>query len=567
VRLTHRAEDATEPGGLVESGPRSESAIGAGTEERGAEAERTPESPAVAEAARGGTEGDTPPLRSDEPRGSAASDAPGSEDEGDTAPALEREAVPAEFELTSNPPYEPPFVDEVPDPVTPYEQRASETIRVTDLPPVDQLRGRVLANRYLAEEVAEKSALSLSYRAYHLALDRAITVRILPRGLACGDEACQDVRSVAGAASALGHPNVAVCLDFGVLSDGWPFIVTEHFEGRTLGLILAEEGKLLLRRVLHVGKQLAFGLSAAHDAGLIHGMLNPDNVLIIEPGTPAEVATILGFGVINARGRDPGPPRNSVFGVPFYLSPEHVNEVPLGPPADIYSLGIILYEMITGRPPFMDGGFTAVAEQHLGKDAEPPSSRLNAPGALAKALDAIVERCLRKDPAQRYQNTAELVDDLERLEAAAARTKRRPMPEVKRPTATIHAPHPRADSPAPPGAKVIVHDEDEQTPQSGGVRASARKSTPPASKTVAPRKGPKPARISVDQATIKISAVDRERLLSRRPGSRPGSSWQSGGLAARARELVDSIQQGLAWLAGAIRRLVAAANRRDDSRG
>ncbi len=570
--MTHRAEDVTEPGDLTEAlvdvEPSAESAMSAEVEpERDPEAERTPEAPVVA-AAAGSSPGSSPPPAAGESAAAFPSE-PANPEEGDAAPSLEHESVPAEFELNSSPPFEPPYVDEVPDPVTPYEQRASETIRVTDLPPVDQLRGRVLANRYLAEEVAEKSALSLSYRAYHLALDRAITVRILPRGLACADDACQDVRSVAGAASALGHPNVAACLDFGVLSDGWPFVVTEHFEGRTLGLILAEEGKLLLRRVLHVGKQLAAGLSAAHSAGLVHGMFNPDNVLIIEPGTPAEVATILGFGVIKTQGREPGPPRSAAFGVPFYLSPEHVNEVPLGASSDIYSLGIVLYEMITGRPPFTDGGFTAVAEQHLGKDADPPSARLNAPGSLAKALDALVERCLRKDPAQRYQNAAELADDLERLEAAAARSKRRPMPEVKRPTATIHAPHPRAESPAPPGAKVIVHDDAEQTPESGGVRAHTRKSTPPVAKTIAPRSGVKPGRISVDQATIKISAVDRERLLSRRPGAGRPSLWQGlgGGLGARARDLVDSIQHGFAWLAGAIRRLVAAANRRDDSQG
>ncbi|HKO94757.1 MAG TPA: protein kinase, partial [Polyangiaceae bacterium] len=363
---------------------------------------------------------DLPPEPTPSAAGSAADEAP---------------AVPVDSARSA--PFAPPWVDEVPDPVTPYEQRVSETIKLADLPPVDQVRGHVLANRYLAEELAEQSAASLSYRAYHLALDRAVTLRILPRGLACSDELCQEVRRVARVASLLNHPNIASTLDFGVTSDGWPFVVTEHFQGRTLALLLAEEGKFVLRRVLHIGKQLATGLSAAHQAGVVHGFISPDNVLVVEPGTSAEVAIILGFGVSSARGPTPAPPRSGVFGVPFYVSPEQASCRPLDARSDIYSVGVLLYELMTGAPPFSDGDFAAVLCQHLDDDAESPSTRLKSPGPLAKAMDAIVERCLRKEPEQRYQTMAELADDLIRLEAAAARTKRRPMPEIQRPTTTI----------------------------------------------------------------------------------------------------------------------------------
>jgi serine/threonine protein kinase len=483
-----------------------------------------------------------------------------------------------------------PWVDEVPDPVTPYEQRNSDTIKVADLPPVEQLRGRVLANRYLAEEVAEHSAFSISYRAYHLALDRAVTVRVLLRGLACSDEACQEVRRVAAAATALDHPHVASTLDFGILSDGWPFVVTEHFQGSTLARILSGDGKFVLRRVLHIGKQVAQGLSAAHEKGILHGLLCPDNVLVADPGSSAEVAKILGFGISKARGAVPGPPRSGVFGVPFYVSPEQAACRAIDVRSDVYSLGVILYELMTGAPPFSDGDFAGVLCQHLDDDAPPPSSRLSAPGALAKALDAIIERCLRKEPEKRYQTAAELADDLVRLEAAAARTKRRPMPEVQKPTTTIHSPHPKAEAPEAPGAKVIVHDDvdDPVSPEApevsarrsspsltrsspaaaSGVTSKPSASKPPASKPSAPPsasaassgKAPsyapvtpvpparaplaKPPRVRVDQATIKISAVDRERLLQERPSS-PNSSW-------------------LGSVVAAIRRLIAADGRNGD---
>jgi serine/threonine-protein kinase len=355
------------------------------------------------------------------------------------------------------------------------------------------------------------------------------------------------------------------------LSDGWPYVVTEHFQG-----------KFVLRRVLHVGKQLAAGLSAAHDAGLIHGLFSPDNVLVIEPGTPAEVPTILGFGISRARGVSPGPPRSGVFGVPFYVSPEQAACRPLDARSDVYSLGVLLYELMTGVPPFSDGDFAGVLCQHLDDEAAPPSSRLRAPGALAKAMDAIIQRCLRKDPAKRYQTAAELRDDLVRLEAAAARTKRRPMPEVQRPTTTIHSPAPKAEGTAAPGAKVIVHGDSEDTPtssprvaESSSDRSAAARSSPrpPAAdggmslgaraQAGLARSGPRPPR--VDQATIKISAVDRELILAQRASVLAMRRGTSGGLQGLRNAFVLWARRGGAWLSGVVRRFTASGTRGNDS--
>ncbi|HVZ32980.1 MAG TPA: serine/threonine-protein kinase, partial [Polyangiaceae bacterium] len=268
-------------------------------------------------------------------------------------------------ERASAPGFHAPWVDEVPDAVTPYEQRHSETVKLAELPPVELLRGRVVANRYLVEEFAERTPAGVSYRAYHLALDRAVTVRVLPRGLACSDELCQEVRRVARLATELEHPHIAGTLDFGVTNDGWPFLVSEHYSGRTLAALLADEGKFVLRRVLHIGKHVAAALAAAHQAGLTHGLLTPDNVMVIEPGTSAEVGMLLGFGVSAARGVTPAPPRSGVFGVPFYVSPEQASCKATDARSDLYSVGVILYELMTGVPPFVEGDFAAVLCQHL----------------------------------------------------------------------------------------------------------------------------------------------------------------------------------------------------------
>jgi serine/threonine-protein kinase len=168
---------------------------------------------------------------------------------------------------------------------------------------------------------------------------------------------------------------------------------------------------------------------------------------------------ILGFGLLHAAGGQLTPPSSGVFGVPFYVSPEQAACRPCDERTDLYALGAVLYELMTGSPPFTGGDFAAVLCQHLDDEPEPPSVQLDLTTGIARGLDDVVLRCLAKDPEQRYASAAELADALVALEQSVGTGKRRPMPEVARPTATIHSPAPRVDSNSPGGPKVIVSAE------------------------------------------------------------------------------------------------------------
>jgi serine/threonine-protein kinase len=374
-----------------------------------------------------------------------------------------------------------PWIDEEADPVTPHDRGRASPLQTADLPLAEDLRGRVLANRFLAEEVAEQSAASITYSAYHLALDSPVTVQVLPRGLACFGEAAELVRQTAVSASMIGSAHIARTLDFGVFGGkdpgtvgGWPYWVLEHIEGKSLARLLNEEAKLGLRRVLALAKQLATGLAAAHAAGIVHGHLKPDCLIVVDAGSRAEVVRILGFGLMHASGGQLAPPSSSVFGVPFYVSPEQAACRACDERTDIYALGAILYELMTGRPPFTGGDFAAVLCSHLDDDPESPAGLLDLTTGIARGLDEIVLRCLAKDPEQRFASAAELVDALVSLEQSLGSTKRRPMPEIARPTAMIHSPAPRAESNAPPAPKVIVSAELEAEALPGAPASAKR---------------------------------------------------------------------------------------------
>jgi Protein kinase domain/TIR domain len=250
------------------------------------------------------------------------------------------------------------------------------------------------------------------------------------------------------AIAALSHPNVVGVYDVGV-QDGTAFLVEEHVGGRTLREVLRAEGPPPPWRAAALASQVAAALAAAHDHGLVHGNLAPSSIMV----TPDWQAKVTGFAVAAAAAAaGEAAPAGEAVEVAQYLSPEQVLGRPAGQRSDLYSLGCVLYELLTGRPPFTGASPVAVAARQVREDPTPPGL-LN--GAVSSELEAVTMRALAKDPERRYQTATELRRD---LEAAG----------VDRAGGTVHAPLPER----PPQGPVRV--ERPGAPEPGQARPVER---------------------------------------------------------------------------------------------
>jgi serine/threonine-protein kinase len=235
-------------------------------------------------------------------------------------------------------------------------------------------------------------------------LGRAVAVKVLREGMVPDPQAVAGFRREARAAAALNHPGIVTVHDVG-MDDDRPFIVMELVHGEPLSDLLEREGRLPPARAAAIGETIAEALACAHDAAIVHRDLKPRNVMLTAHGQ----VKVLDFGIAQALDRTPV---DEPLGTAEYLSPEQATGRPLDGRSDIYSLGVVLYEMLAGRPPFTGDLALAVMHQHVTEDP-PPLTRFR-PEAPA-ALHAIVERCLRKDPEARYRNARELAFELRRI--------------------------------------------------------------------------------------------------------------------------------------------------------
>jgi eukaryotic-like serine/threonine-protein kinase len=277
--------------------------------------------------------------------------------------------------------------------------------------------GDVLDKRYRVESVIGEGAMGIVYRCHHELLHRPVALKVLRPEFARERDMVERFLNEARAASAGGSPHVVQTFDIGALPNGSVYFVMEYLEGQTLGDLIERAAPLPVEDALGIARQIALGLGAAHAAGVVHRDLKPDNVLLIasQPNTLPHVK-ILDFGIAKvARSNAQLTHAGTVFGTPRYMAPEQAQGLDIDGRADLYSLGIVLFEMLSKTVPFASHDSLAVMACHIGK-APPLLSTLRPPFTVRPELDAFVSRALSKDPALRFSSSAEFVAELDALQ-------------------------------------------------------------------------------------------------------------------------------------------------------
>jgi len=287
---------------------------------------------------------------------------------------------------------------------------------------------------YRLDKILGRGGMGTVYSGEHVYIRKQVAVKVLHPQFARYPEAVNRFLREARAASSINHPNIVDVTDFGVLADGLVYFVMEYLDGISLEDVIEREGAVELHRGLNVANQIALALDAAHAQGVIHRDLKPDNIMLLQkPGRRDLVrmapdhswvtereqvydfVKVLDFGIAKVLQPDElvaETVQGAVFGTPEYMSPEAARGEDVDHRADVYSLGVILFDMLTGRPPFEAPAGNEVLQMHI--HSPPPSPREFAPHReITEGAERVILRAMQKERGKRYQNMAEFRADLE----------------------------------------------------------------------------------------------------------------------------------------------------------
>src|SRR2546421_10499360 len=251
--------------------------------------------------------------------------------------------------------------------------------------------GEVLSDRYELEELVGSGGMSSVYRAHDRLLDRKVALKVLHEQYTQDDDYVERFRHEARAVAALSHPNIVTVIDRGE-HENKQFIVFEYVDGENLKQLIQRRGPAPVKTALELAKQIAQALSFAHQQGLVHRDVKPQNVLLNGDGT----AKVTDFGIARSLDVQHGMTQTgTVLGTSDYIAPEQAQGQAVDEQTDVYSLGVVLYELLTGRVPFPGENFVAVAMRHIN---EPPPSVRELRPEVSPRLDAAVRRAMAKEP-------------------------------------------------------------------------------------------------------------------------------------------------------------------------
>ena len=286
---------------------------------------------------------------------------------------------------------------------------------------------------YNLGQILGRGGMGTVYSGEHVYIGKRVAVKVLHAKFARYEDAVKRFLREARAASSINHPNIVDVTDFGPMPDGGVYFVMEYLEGTSLEDLIEKSGAIPLHRALNVANQMAFALAAAHDKGIIHRDLKPDNIMLIQrPGRRALVkkltsetgteqfiveqenvydyVKILDFGIAKVLTPDENGPKQTlagaVFGTPEYMAPEAARGEEVDLRADVYSCGVILFDMLTGRPPFEAQAAAEVLAMQINQ--EPPRPREVAPHLeITRAAEELILTSMAKDPDVRFQDMDE----------------------------------------------------------------------------------------------------------------------------------------------------------------
>jgi len=289
----------------------------------------------------------------------------------------------------------------------------------------DKLPGTMLAGKYKILKKIGEGGMGSVYIANQEPIDRKVAVKVLLGKLAEDEISVRRFEQEARAISKMQHPNTVTIYDFGRTVDAHDeerlYIVMEYLKGRTLTQVLRAEGQLSGSRASRILRQVCASLADAHTAGIIHRDLKPDNIFLTEVGGDSDWVKVLDFGVAklaDAESAGTLTQTGMIFGTPKYMSPEQAEGKPLDFRADVYALGVILYELLTGRPPFVADTPVGLLLKHISQPP-PPFAELRPDLQVDPRLEAITMKALAKQPDDRFQMVQELAGELEAFERAA----------------------------------------------------------------------------------------------------------------------------------------------------
>ncbi|AKQ66873.1 Serine/threonine protein kinase PrkC, regulator of stationary phase [Myxococcus hansupus] len=318
-------------------------------------------------------------------------------------------------------------------------------------PDTDEYVGKTIAYKYRVEALIGEGGMGKVFRARQLSLDKVVVLKVLRHTLLSDERTVARFQREAKAASRLNHPNSISVLDFGQAEDGALYIAMEYVAGQDLHQILSREWPLNEGRVVRIVSQVLSALSDAHGAGVIHRDLKPENIMVEPRRNEPDFVKVLDFGIAKITdSTDDGPALTRagfVCGTPEYMSPEQARGSQLDHRSDLYAVGVILYQLMTGLLPFESDSAVGFATKHLTEEPPPPTRR-RPDARISPAMERLILRALSKNPADRPASAEAFKAELQAVDKERRRNEAAPRRAAANSSAVL-APLPRKSAAGP----------------------------------------------------------------------------------------------------------------------